>query len=129
MLDIQVPSPGESINEVEISNWLVEDGDYVEKDQEICEIDSDKATLTISAEESGKIKILKEAELTIPVGEIICQIDTSAKVAVKKPISSNKVPLTKLENAQNTDKLIASPAAKKIIRENKTNGFLKSLFI
>ena len=118
MLDIQVPSPGESINEVEISNWLVEDGDYVEKDQEICEIDSDKATLTISAEESGKIKILKEAELTIPVGEIICQIDTSAKVAVKKPISPNKVPLTKLENAQNTDKLIASPAAKKIIREN-----------
>ena len=118
MLDIQVPSPGESINEVEISNWLVEDGDYVEKDQEICEIDSDKATLTISAEESGKIKILKEAELTIPVGEIICRIDTSAKVAVKKPISPNKAPLTKQESVQNTDKIIASPAAKKIIREN-----------
>ena len=70
MLDIQVPSPGESINEVEISNWLVNDGDYVEKDQEICEIDSDKATLTISVEESGKIKILKEAELTIQLEKL-----------------------------------------------------------
>ena len=118
MLDIKVPSPGESINEVEISNWLVSDGDYVEKDQEICEIDSDKATLTISAEESGKIKILKEAELTIPVGEIICQIDTSAKVISNKPTSQNKATSPKQESAQNTDKIIASPAAKKIMREN-----------
>ena len=63
ILDIKVPSPGESINEVEISNWLISDGDYVEKDQEICEIDSDKATLTISAEDAGGIKIIKETEL------------------------------------------------------------------
>ena len=65
MIEIKVPSPGESITEVEISTWLVEDGDYVQKDQEICEIDSDKATLTVSAEDSGKIKILKESEITM----------------------------------------------------------------
>ena len=117
MLDIKVPSPGESINEVEISNWLVSDGDYVEKDQEICEIDSDKATLTISAEESGKIKILKEADLTIPVGEIICQIDTSVKGFKNKPADSNKDTSSKKESVQNADKMIASPAAKKIMRE------------
>ena len=79
VIEIKVPSPGESINEVEIANWLVSDGDYVEKDQEICEIDSDKATLTISAEDSGAIKILKESEITIAVGEVICTIDTSKK--------------------------------------------------
>ena len=117
MLDIKVPSPGESINEVEISNWLVSDGDYVEKDQEICEIDSDKATLTISAEESGKIKILKEAELTIPVGEIICQIDTSVKGIKNKPTVLNKDTSSKKESVQNANQL-ASPAAKKIMREN-----------
>ena len=64
VLDIKVPSPGESITEVEISNWLVEDGDVVEKDQEICEIDSDKATLTVSAEDAGQIKIIKKVEET-----------------------------------------------------------------
>ena len=79
ILEVKVPSPGESITEVEISNWLVSDGDFVEKDQEICEIDSDKATLTISAEDSGEIKLLKEIELTIPVGEVICTINTNVK--------------------------------------------------
>ena len=63
ILEIKVPSPGESITEVEISNWLVSNGEYVDKDQEICEIDSDKATLTISAEEGGEIKLLKDASL------------------------------------------------------------------
>ena len=58
IVDIKIPSPGESITEVEISDWLVDDGDIVIKDQEIAEIDSDKATLTLSAEVSGKIKIL-----------------------------------------------------------------------
>ena len=62
IIEIKVPSPGESITEVEIANWLVSDGDFVEKDQEICEIDSDKATLTVSADESGVIKLIKDAE-------------------------------------------------------------------
>ena len=58
LLEMLVPSPGESISEVEIAEWLVEDGDYVEKDQAIAEIDSDKATLELPAEQSGKIKIV-----------------------------------------------------------------------
>ncbi len=117
ILDIKVPSPGESINEVEISNWLVADGDYVEKDQEICEIDSDKATLTISAEDSGKIKILKEAELVMLVGEIICQIDTSAKN--QNPKKNNKdIVADSSANKKKELNPVASPAAKKIMREN-----------
>ena len=116
IVDIKVPSPGESITEVEISNWLVSDGDHVDKDQEICEIDSDKATLTVSAEESGKIKILKESEKTILVGDIICQIDTSVKSSKKKNVAINTdkpIPQSPKANMGQT----ASPAAKKIIRE------------
>ena len=77
IIEIKVPSPGESITEVEISSWLVNDGDVVQKDQELAEIESDKATLTISADKAGKIKILVEAEQTVAVGEIACTIDTS----------------------------------------------------
>jgi len=118
ILDIKVPSPGESINEVEISNWLVSNGDYVEKDQEICEIDSDKATLTISAEDSGEIKILKDVELMIPVGEVICQIDTSAKNINPKKQNIQKKLINKKSTSNNTQDLpTASPAAKKIMRE------------
>ena len=114
ILEIKVPSPGESITEVEISNWLISDGDYVEKDQEICEIDSDKATLTVSAEDSGQIKILKEAELTITVGEIICEINTD----IERPKQQNsQVANATVESAQKSTTLAASPAAKKIIRE------------
>ena len=116
IVDIKVPSPGESITEVEISNWLVSDGDYVDKDQEICEIDSDKATLTVSAEESGKIKILKESEKTILVGDIICQIDTSVKSSKKKNVAINTdKPI--LQSPKANMGQTASPAAKKIIRE------------
>ena len=112
ILEIKVPSPGESITEVEISNWLVSDGDYVEKDQEICEIDSDKATLTVSAEDSGQIKLLKDAEVTILVGETICSIDTSIKgESSKKAIK--QVP----EKKSVEQDVIASPAAKKMMRE------------
>ena len=84
MIEIKVPSPGESITEVEIANWLVESGDYVEKDQEICEIDSDKATLTINAEESGEINILVSPGEMVPVGSIICTIDNSKKIQYLK---------------------------------------------
>ena len=114
ILQIKVPSPGESITEVEISNWLISDGDYVEKDQEICEIDSDKATLTVSAEDSGQIKILKEIESTISVGEVICEIDTDVKGSKKKKSKTNKPPT---DSANNSTQKIASPAAKKIIKE------------
>ena len=98
IIEIKVPSPGESITEVEIANWLVSDGDFVEKDQEICEIDSDKATLTVSADESGIIKLLKKIETTIQVGEIICTIDSSIKTSsTKKQTKSNQTTIVNQE--------------------------------
>src|SRR5580765_3468507 len=75
MIEMKVPSPGESITEVQISSWLKKDGDFVEKDEELCEIDSDKATLTLNAEVSGTLKInVKEGE-TVTVGSVVCTID------------------------------------------------------
>lgn len=84
MIEIKVPSPGESITEVQLAGWLVNDGDFVEKDDEIAEIDSDKATLSISAEETGKIKILVEEGESVEVGAVICSIDPDAEGAPKK---------------------------------------------
>jgi 2-oxoglutarate dehydrogenase E2 component (dihydrolipoamide succinyltransferase) len=86
MIDIRVPEAGESITQVELAKWLVTDGDYVEKDQEIAEIDSDKATLTINAQDGGIIKIIIDEGSTIEPGRVIGQIDTSAK----KEASGNK---------------------------------------
>ena len=83
LLEMKVPSPGESISEVEIATWLVEDGEYVEKDQEIAEVDSDKATLALPAEVSGAIKIVVEEGETVAVGDIVCIIDTSVKGEAK----------------------------------------------
>ena len=83
MIEVKIPSPGESITEVEIAEWLVENGDYVEKDQEIAEIESDKATLPLVAEESGTIEILAPEGDTIKVGEVACRIDTSAPAPQK----------------------------------------------
>ncbi len=78
IIEIKIPSPGESITEVEIAQWLVEDGDYVQKDQEVGEIESDKATLPIIAEKAGKISISIEAGNSANVGDVACKIDTSA---------------------------------------------------
>ncbi len=78
-LEMKVPSPGESITEVEIASWLVADGDYVEKDQPIAEIDSDKATLELPAEASGVITLKAEEGDTVSVGDIVCLIDTEAQ--------------------------------------------------
>ena len=79
ILEMKVPSPGESITEVEIAEWLVQDGDYVEKDQAIAEVDSDKATLELPAEESGIITLKAEEGDAVAVGEVVCLIDTSAE--------------------------------------------------
>ena len=79
ILQMKVPSPGESISEVEIAEWLVENGDYVTKDQAIAEIDPDKATLELPAEESGIIDIIVSEGETVSVGDIVCHIDTSVK--------------------------------------------------
>src|SRR5680860_979312 len=85
-LEMKVPSPGESITEVEIAQWLVEDGDYVEKDQPIAEVDSDKATLELPAEASGIITLMAEEGDAVAVGAVVCLIDTEAK----KPGSGEK---------------------------------------
>ena len=77
VLEMKIPSPGESITEVEISQWLVKDGDFVTKDQTIAEIDSDKATLDLPAEASGKITLKAEEGDSMSVGDIVCLIDTS----------------------------------------------------
>ena len=99
-IDIKVPSPGESISEVRIAQWLVKNGDVVEKDQAIAEIDSDKATLELNAVEAGRIEILAQEDTTVNVGDVVAKIDTSVKPEAKpKGDSGEKV---KAENAPNT---------------------------
>ena len=133
ILEMKVPSPGESITEVEIAQWLVQDGDYVEKDQAIAEVDSDKATLELPAEASGIITLKAEEGDAVAVGEVVCLIDTSAekpdgdaKAKEKTPESeSPKKEAPKSDKANKTEKLetktyatgTASPAAKKILAE------------
>ena len=93
ILEMKVPSPGESISEVEIAEWLVEDGDYVEKDQTIAEVDSDKATLDLPASHSGVITLKANCGDVVEVGSVVCLIDTTAKAEKtrKKKNLENKV--------------------------------------
>lgn len=137
LLEMKVPSPGESISEVEIAAWLVADGDYVEKDQAIAEVDSDKATLELPAEESGIITLKASEGETVKVGQVVCHIDTSAAAKEKSP--SQITQGSELENddaatiqdkpelpTPNPDPIKASnyatgtpsPAAAKILKEN-----------
>ena len=129
---MKVPSPGESITEVEISQWLVKDGDIVKKDQTIAELDSDKATLDLPAEASGKITLKAEEGDSISVGDIVCLIDTSesqleelTQPAVTKvdPIKEEKTQTTQKENISVTP-LARSIASEKGIDLNviKTKG-------
>ena len=85
IIEVKIPSPGESISEVEIANWMAENGDYVEKDQEIAEVESEKATLPLIAEESGTIEILSETGTTVKVGDTVARIDTEAKKSSASP--------------------------------------------
>ena len=124
ILEMKVPSPGESITEVEIAQWLVEDGDYVKKDQAVAEVDSDKATLELPAEQSGIITLKAEEGDAVAVGDIVCIIDTEGKP--KDSDSKEKVDtVSKIEihsdNKPQENHTYASgspsPAAKKIISE------------
>lgn len=138
VLEMKVPSPGESISEVEIATWLVADGDYVEKDQTIAEVDSDKATLELPAEQAGIITLKAEEGETVKVGQVVCLIDTSAarpegsaapapakeetpKAEATKP-AENKVvapnPMPVVDSKDSYAKGTPSPAAAKIITEN-----------
>ena len=123
---MKVPSPGESITEVEIAKWLVSDGDYVEKDQAIAEVDSDKATLELPAEVSGSITLKAEEGDAVEVGQVVCLIDTEAESKAVQSTSStpfvqNDPPTTSVAVAPvvktNYAAGSASPAAKKIITE------------
>ena len=116
IIEIAIPSPGESITEVELVSWLVEDGGYVEKNQEIAEVESDKATLPLIAEKSGKIKQLVQEGQTIPVGTIACTIDTSAKAPAEKTAATKPEEKQTKETAKvaatNTEKAIPKAEAK-----------------
>ncbi len=126
ILEMPVPSPGESISEVEIAQWLVKDGDYVDKDQTVAEVDSDKATLDLPAQESGIITLKAEEGDTVLVGDIVCTIDTSGKKVSKEiKVDSNDISTQRIEKKEikvekiETTKIIdaPSPAAKKILDE------------
>ncbi|MEO5778100.1 MAG: 2-oxoglutarate dehydrogenase complex dihydrolipoyllysine-residue succinyltransferase [Flavobacterium sp.] len=133
ILEMKVPSPGESIKEVEIATWLVKDGDYVEKDQAIAEVDSDKATLELPAEASGIITLKAEEGDAVAVGAVVCLIDTDgAKPSGSAPakeeakaetpkVEEKKVETPKAAPAPVATKTYAaqapSPAAKKILDE------------
>jgi 2-oxoglutarate dehydrogenase E2 component (dihydrolipoamide succinyltransferase) len=135
IIEIKVPSPGESITEVVISRWIKKDGEYVEKDEELAEIESDKATLTVNAEESGALKIIAAEGDTVKVGQVVCSIDTSvqvekAKVESPKPKVETQAATAPAPKAvtpnpgpKTPDSTYASgtpsPAAKKLMDENK----------
>lgn len=91
-VEIKVPSPGESITEVQIARWIKKDGDYVERDEEIAEIDSDKATLSLVAEADGVLKTLVGEGENIAVGSIVCTIDTDAKPVTNAKVSKEEKP-------------------------------------
>ena len=137
MLEMKVPSPGESITEVEIARWLVKTGDYVTKDQAVAEVDSDKATLELPAEASGVITLKAEEGEAVKVGQVVCLIDTKAKapagassagtspsqpVKQEAPVAPkptapapSTVPITPTSSA----KQVPSPAARKILAERE----------
>jgi 2-oxoglutarate dehydrogenase E2 component (dihydrolipoamide succinyltransferase) len=125
ILEMKVPSPGESITEVEIAQWLVADGDYVEKDQAIAEVDSDKATLELPAEVSGTITLKAEEGDAVEVGQVVCMIDTEGQPVEGVTTSATEVaPVEEAPKAEPASAVAptyasgtASPAAKKILNE------------
>lgn len=128
MLEIKIPSPGESISEVEIANWFVADGDIVEKEQEIAEIESDKATLTLVADEGGKISIKAQEGETVAVGAVACTIDTSFAGEVpsavpaskeKKPKQEKTTTAAPVQSSEEFKDVKISPVAKKLMEENQ----------
>ena len=138
ILEMKVPSPGESITEVEIATWLVKDGDYVEKEQAIAEVDSDKATLELPAEASGIITLKAEEGDAVAVGQVVCHIDTDGKPSGDAPAKEEKKEEPKAEvkkeepkkeeakPAPAAEKTYASgtpsPAARKILDEKNIDS-------
>lgn len=119
VLEMKVPSPGESISEVEIAQWLVADGDYVEKDQAIAEVDSDKATLELPAEESGIISLKAEEGDVVKVGQVVCLIDTSAARPAGTPVAEK---VAEVQAAPVVEKTTAAPSPDPIKKETYAAG-------
>ncbi|PIF03413.1 MAG: 2-oxoglutarate dehydrogenase, partial [Draconibacterium sp.] len=134
-IEVKVPSPGESITEVEIGSWLVKDQDYVEKDQDIAEVESDKATLTIVADEAGVITIKADEGEMVAVNTVVAIIDTDAKAPKKKeekpkeevtqsPVKEEKkekkeaIQDTKTEDTSTYDKVKVTSVAKQMMQEH-----------
>ena len=127
ILEMKVPSPGESIKEVEIATWLVKDGDFVTKDQAIAEVDSDKATLELPAEASGIITLKAEEGDTVAVGAVVCLIDTSASAPASTPTAEKTEPKPEPKKEEPKPAVVQaptspaagtpSPAARKILDE------------
>ena len=113
ILEMKVPSPGESITEVEIAQWLVADGDYVEKDQAIAEVDSDKATLDLPAEVSGTITLKAEEGDAVEVGQVVCLIDTEGK-----PKKGQSAP----SPTEALDSVAAAPQSTPVANQNYAAG-------
>ncbi len=133
ILEMKVPSPGESISEVEIAEWLVKDGDYVEKDQTIAEVDSDKATLDLPAEQSGVITLKANEGDAVEVGAVVCIIDTSAKAPksnskeIPKKVEEKVIDKTPVQKEVNVEQSsfasgTPSPAAAKILSEKNISA-------
>lgn len=133
IIDIKAPTPGESITEVQIANWLVKNGDYVAKDTEIAEIDSDKATLTVNAEVAGSVTILIEEGETVSIGTVIAQIDSEAKAPevivasvpqikpeVVMPVPTESKTVTPQVSSEADVKI--TPLARKIMEEKHLTG-------
>ncbi len=125
IIEVKVPSPGESITEVQLASWLVKDGDIVERDAEIAEVDSDKATLTLNAPESGKISIKVAEGDTINVGTVVASIDTEAnggtvsETADKQPVADKNAVETPVKES---DKKSEKKSAEPITVESKTTS-------
>ena len=120
VLEMKIPSPGESITEVEISQWLVKDGDVVRKDQTIAELDSDKATLDLPAEASGKITIKAKEGDSMSVGDVVCLIDTSESITeIETDETESNIESIKEEKTQITqsENISVTPLARNIASE------------
>ena len=136
IIELKVPSPGESVTEVTIARWLKKDGEYVEKDEELAEIDSDKATLTINAEDNGAVKILAKEGDVVKVGQVVASIDNSIKGTKSSSASTQKSKVENTVKAESEKSSIPnpsssnssyasgtpSPAAKKMMDENNIPG-------
>ena len=120
VLEMKIPSPGESITEVEISQWLVKDGDVVRKDQTIAELDSDKATLDLPAEASGKITLKAQEGDSMSVGDVVCLIDTSESITeIETDETESNIEPIKEENTKITqsENISVTPLARNIASE------------